>query len=102
MQACIANALRATMSGRSHVRSLPRCQITKHSFHVRSGNAAHEDYEQSVPSLRAELRRLYKLVHPDLFNSHPHAQVTSFKQTYGFLLLLAGYDIYCGVDDNHD
>eukprot|EP01018_Ginkgo_biloba_P034809 Gb_27721 [translate_table: standard] len=59
-------------AGRSPVRYLFRLQ----SFHVRSSKLDDDD-EESIPSLRGELRRLFKLVHPDLFHSHPDAQFCS-------------------------
>lgn len=69
----IRYALRLSTLERFRVGSLsPPLQLQ--SFHVRSGKAVDDDYEESMPSLRAELRRLFKLVHPDLFYSHPDAQ----------------------------
>lgn len=69
----IRYALRLSTLERFQVGSLsPPLQLQL--FHVRSGKAVDDEYEESIPFLRAELRRLFKLVHPDLFYSHPDAQ----------------------------
>jgi hypothetical protein len=70
--------LRTFLTGPVGVRE--RCQQIPGEAHRFSSSAQGELQRAEAPTIKCQLRLLYKRVHPDLFHSHPTERVGVFAR----------------------